>query len=46
MSADIGLRGEHLGVGIPNGRVVIVPRSKSRQTANEVLKQAALPKSF
>lgn len=28
------------------GRVVIVPRSKSRHTANEVLKQAGLPKKF
>lgn len=27
-------------------RVVIVPRSKSRHTANEVLKQAGLPKVF
>lgn len=27
-------------------RVVIVPRSKSRRTANEVLKQAGLPKAF
>ena len=29
-----------------NGRTFIVPRSKSRHTANEVLKQAGLPKSF
>ena len=29
-----------------NGRVFIVPRSKSRHTANEVLKQAGLPKAF
>jgi len=28
------------------GRVFIVPRSKSRHTANEVLKQAGLPKAF
>jgi len=28
------------------GRVVVVPRSKSRHTANEVLKQAGLPKAF
>jgi predicted RNA binding protein YcfA (HicA-like mRNA interferase family) len=28
------------------GRSVIVPRSKSRHTANEVLKQAGLPKAF
>ncbi len=29
-----------------SGRAVIVPRSKSRHTANEVLKQAGLPKAF
>ena len=29
-----------------NGRTFIVPRSKSRHTANEVLKQAGLPKAF
>jgi predicted RNA binding protein YcfA (HicA-like mRNA interferase family) len=28
------------------GRAVIVPRPKSRHTANEVLKQAGLPKAF
>jgi predicted RNA binding protein YcfA (HicA-like mRNA interferase family) len=28
------------------GKTVIVPRSKSRHTANEVLKQAGLPKAF
>lgn len=28
------------------GRIVIVPQSKSRHTANEVLKQAGLPKAF
>lgn len=28
------------------GHVVIVPRSKSRHTANTVLKQAGLPKAF
>jgi predicted RNA binding protein YcfA (HicA-like mRNA interferase family) len=28
------------------GRVVIVPRCKSRHTANAVLTQAGLPKSF
>jgi predicted RNA binding protein YcfA (HicA-like mRNA interferase family) len=28
------------------GKTVTVPRSKSRHTANEVLKQAGLPKSF
>jgi predicted RNA binding protein YcfA (HicA-like mRNA interferase family) len=29
-----------------SGRTVIVPRSKSRHTANEVLRQAGLPKAF
>jgi predicted RNA binding protein YcfA (HicA-like mRNA interferase family) len=29
-----------------SGRIVIVPRSKSRHTANEVLRQAGLPKAF
>jgi len=28
------------------GHAVIVPRSKSRHTANTVLKQAGLPKAF
>ncbi|HEX6860626.1 MAG TPA: type II toxin-antitoxin system HicA family toxin [Caulobacteraceae bacterium] len=28
------------------GRTVIVPHSKSRHSANEVLKQAGLPKAF
>jgi predicted RNA binding protein YcfA (HicA-like mRNA interferase family) len=27
-------------------QIVVVPRSKSRHTANEVLKQAGLPKAF
>ncbi|HVY34882.1 MAG TPA: type II toxin-antitoxin system HicA family toxin [Caulobacteraceae bacterium] len=29
-----------------SGRTVIVPHSKSRHTANEVLRQAGLPKAF
>jgi hypothetical protein len=29
-----------------NEKVFIVPRTKSRHTANEVLKQAGLPKAF
>jgi predicted RNA binding protein YcfA (HicA-like mRNA interferase family) len=29
-----------------DGKIVVVPRSKSRHTANEVLKQAGLPKAF
>jgi predicted RNA binding protein YcfA (HicA-like mRNA interferase family) len=31
---------------LETGRTVIVPRSKSRHTANEVLRQAGLPKAF
>jgi predicted RNA binding protein YcfA (HicA-like mRNA interferase family) len=31
---------------IETGKSVTVPRSKSRHTANEVLKQAGLPKEF
>ena len=31
---------------LQTGHVVIVPHSKSRHTANEVLKQAGLPKAF
>jgi predicted RNA binding protein YcfA (HicA-like mRNA interferase family) len=30
----------------PSGRTVIVPRTKSRHTADEVLRQAGLPKAF
>ena len=42
-----GGRGSHeKWVNPDTGRVVIVPRSKSRHTANEVLKQAGLPKAF
>jgi predicted RNA binding protein YcfA (HicA-like mRNA interferase family) len=29
-----------------SGKTVIVPRSRSRHTANEVLRQAGLPKAF
>ena len=29
-----------------SGKAITVPRSKSRHTANEVLKQAGLPKAF
>ncbi|MDO9335786.1 MAG: type II toxin-antitoxin system HicA family toxin [Caulobacter sp.] len=29
-----------------SGKTIIVPRSKSRHTANEVLKGAGLPKAF
>ena len=47
-NADIdGGKGSHEKWRSPvNGRVFIVPRSKSRHTANEVLKQAGLPKAF
>lgn len=31
---------------LDSGKTVSVPRSKSRHTANEVLKQAGLPKAF
>jgi len=31
---------------VVTAKVVVVPRSKSRHTANEVLKQAGLPKAF
>jgi predicted RNA binding protein YcfA (HicA-like mRNA interferase family) len=42
-----GGKGSHeKWVHMQSGRVVIVPRSKSRHTANEVLKQAGLPKAF
>jgi predicted RNA binding protein YcfA (HicA-like mRNA interferase family) len=29
-----------------SGRMVTIPRTKSRHTANDVLKQAGLPKAF
>ena len=42
-----GGKGSHeKWVNTRTGRVVVVPRSKSRHTANEVLKQAGLPKAF
>ena len=42
-----GGKGSHEKWIVPQSRrVVIVPRSKSRHTANEVLKQAGLPKAF
>lgn len=42
-----GGKGSHEKWDSPiNGRTFIVPRSKSRHTANEVLKQAGLPKAF
>jgi predicted RNA binding protein YcfA (HicA-like mRNA interferase family) len=44
---SIGGKGSHeKWVHSKSGRVVTVPRSKSRHTANEVLKQAGLPKKF
>lgn len=42
-----GGKGSHeKGIDASGKRVVIVPRSKSRHTANEVLKQSGLPKVF
>jgi len=29
-----------------SGRILIVPRTKSRHTANDILKDAGLPKAF
>jgi predicted RNA binding protein YcfA (HicA-like mRNA interferase family) len=46
-SKDDGGKGSHeKWVQASTGKSVIVPRSKSRHTANEVLKQAGLPKAF
>jgi predicted RNA binding protein YcfA (HicA-like mRNA interferase family) len=43
----VGGKGSHeKWVNEELGKAVIVPRSKSRHTANEVLKQAGLPKAF
>jgi predicted RNA binding protein YcfA (HicA-like mRNA interferase family) len=43
----VGGKGSHEKWAHPQtGRIVIVPQSKSRHTANEVLKQAGLPKAF
>jgi predicted RNA binding protein YcfA (HicA-like mRNA interferase family) len=43
----VGGKGSHeKWVNVVSGRTVIVPRSRSRHTANEVLKQAGLPKEF
>jgi predicted RNA binding protein YcfA (HicA-like mRNA interferase family) len=42
-----GGKGSHeKWINAVSGRTVVVPRSKSRHTANEVLKQAGLPKAF
>ena len=42
-----GGKGRHQKWKSPiNGRTVIVPRSKSRHTANEVLKQLGIGKRF
>jgi len=42
-----GGKGSHEKWSSPvNNRIFSVPRSKSRHTANEVLKQAGLPKAF
>jgi predicted RNA binding protein YcfA (HicA-like mRNA interferase family) len=46
-SRAVGGKGSHeKWVDAASGRTVIVPRSRSRHTANEVLKQAGLPKAF
>lgn len=43
----LGAKGSHEKWRHPDHpRAVIVPRSKSRHTANQVLKQAGLPKAF
>jgi predicted RNA binding protein YcfA (HicA-like mRNA interferase family) len=44
--ADGGKGSHEKWVEEKSGRIVIVPRSKSRHTANEVLKQAGLSKAF
>jgi predicted RNA binding protein YcfA (HicA-like mRNA interferase family) len=42
-----GGKGSHeKWINTRTGRSIIVPRSKSRHTANEVLKQAGLKKAF
>jgi predicted RNA binding protein YcfA (HicA-like mRNA interferase family) len=41
-----GGKGSHEKWKRADGLVLIVPRSKSRHTANAVLKQAGLPKAF
>jgi len=44
--ADGGKGSHEKWVEAATGKSVIVPRSKSRHTANEVLKQAGLKKAF
>ena len=44
--ADGGKGSHEKWVHTASGKSVIVPRSKSRHTANEVLKQAGLKKAF
>lgn len=41
-----GGKGSHEKWKRPDGLILIVPRSKSRHTANNVLKEAGLPKAF
>jgi predicted RNA binding protein YcfA (HicA-like mRNA interferase family) len=44
---DIGGKGSHQKWRhAESGRTVIVPRTKSRHTAHEILRQAGLPKAF
>ena len=43
----IGGKGSHeKWIDADGKRILVVPRSKSRHTANEVSKQAGLPKAF
>jgi len=46
IKADGGKGSHEKWVHPPTNKAVIVPRSKSRHTANEVLKQAGLKKAF
>ena len=41
-----GGKGSHEKWRHPDGRVAIVPRTHSRHTANAIMKQVGLPKSF
>ena len=46
MQAEGGKGSHEKWQNLETGKVETVPRSKSRHTANEVLKQAGLPKAF
>ena len=43
---SVGGKGSHEKWRHPDGRVLIVPRTSSRHTANAIMKQAGLPKAF